>query len=190
MKLQDVPAHDVSLWNALYATINDLPWSRWQLVLWFACCNLDTAHCPKTTQLDCKNLDTSTASSIQDLWPYGLQADGCCLFRYWALPPDRSTPCGSTSDLSAECPELACQSRHTITSGQHVSFEARQNTESTQPDSSTTVQSPSGTQDGLCLHISNTSFRMRKNSSPKKTFNWWRLMAMRTSLRYSSLNVF
>lgn len=73
--------------------------------------------------------------------------------------------------LSAECPESGCQPRHTIMSGQYVSFEARQNTESTQPDSSTTVQSPSGTQDGLCLHISNTSSRTRKNSSPKKTFN-------------------
>lgn len=55
-----------------------------------------------------------------------------------------------------------------------------------QTDRSSTVQPPSGTQDGLCLRVSNTSFRTRKNSSPQKTFNWWRLMSMRTSLRYSS----
>lgn len=54
-----------------------------------------------------------------------------------------------------------------------------------QPDSPATVRPPSGTQDSLCLRVSNAAFTTgkRKIPPPKKTFfNRWRLMAMKSSL--------
>lgn len=163
-------------------TINDISWFQWKHILWFACCNLNAAYCQKRTigLQEFGYFNCIVYPGSMTIWSTSrrllvVQTLGTATRQKYSMWQHQWP-------LSTECPESGCQPSHTITSGQHVSFEARQNTESTQPDRSTTVQPPSGTQDGLCLHASNTSFRTRKNSSPQKTFNWWRLMSMRTFL--------
>lgn len=148
------------------------------------CLHLDISHCQKRT------------FGLQEFGYFNCRIHGHMVHKQTAAGCSETGHCHQTEVLHVAAPltslsrmpwvRLPAEPNNKVWPACFFFSEPRQNTESNQPDRSSTVQHPSGTQDGLCLRVSNTSFRPRKNSSPQKAFNWWRLMSMRTSLRYSS----